>query len=299
MTKRNKPNKPAPKHNSEHKGLPTLSEGIAMLSQTANTQTLAQQEQVEKLVESVAQQTAPVTPAPVTPAPDKTSPDCRKAAKIAPNKLGEFALRYNAAETEHREGYLGAIASSYGVTPAALLAAMKPFIDKPREVNKLQGKRGHFVKIQQAAFVACQYDNGLLSLDIAKTPAETLRTFMKGYADSKRTLADLLHSADFTPSATQGYGVFFHCPPYNLFTEETLDTPQFHLVSTGWSKGRSYPYYGVRMIPSKNRENTNRVQYAHPLPVTVEGKAVTVPDCYSEEFDSLYLKGVDSDDDDE
>lgn len=223
------------------------------------------------------------------------TPEDLKAVKISHNKLGEYAKRYNACKPENQPGFLAGLADSYNVTPAALLVAMTPFLDKSTESNKLQGKRGHFVKVQRAAFEAAQYDNGLLQLDVNKTSADGLRGFMRGMKDSKRKLAELLHSADFTPSATQGYGYFLHAPPFNLLTEETLETPQFHLVSSGWTGERSYPYYGVRLIPSKNRENINRIQYTLPEPVTVDGKTVTVPECYSEEFDSLYLKGDDTD----
>jgi len=299
----NKPAKPAQKPDildeliaAQKSGLPTSADGVAAQSTSAQTTQNAQNAaQTTQNAQNAAQTTQNAQNAAQTA-------DFAKAQKIASNKLGEIANGFLGSKDapEDALGFLRTCARKYSVSADALRAAIQPYLEQPTQTNKRMGKRLHFCKVQQEGFRAAQWDNALLALNLDDTSDFALREFVKGLQARKLALVDALHSNAHTPSAVQGYAFFLHSPIKSLFTDETLD-PEFYLVSTGWVKDaqglttRSYPYYGVRLVPSKNRENTNPIQYARPEPVKLaDDGTITEPDAYRAEFDALYLNASDS-----
>ena len=192
------------------------------------------------------------------------------ARKISATSLGKIAVNLAYCETdEEKENILRIEARKHKTSVIALSEVVAPYKDKVKETGKLDTRKLHLERTQGVAFVSCQYDNALLSLDLDTIPADKLLTFIKGMKQVKTELVNLLHSNDGTTSETQGYCYFTHSPLKNLFTNEEIETPEFYLVSTGWDGKRSYPYYGVRMTPSDNPKNTRDIQYQRPVPIEV------------------------------
>lgn len=192
------------------------------------------------------------------------------AQKISATSLGKIAVNLTYCETEEEKQQILRVESrKHKTSVEALSEVVAPYKDKVKETGKLDTRKLHLEKTQSVAFVNCQYDNALLSLDIDTIPSEKLVAFVKGMKQVKTELVNLLHSSDGTTSNTQGYCYFTHSPLKNLFTDEEIETPEFYLVSTGWDGKRSYPYYGVRMTPSDNPKNTRDIQYQRPVPVEI------------------------------
>ena len=297
----NKPAKPAQKPDildeliaAQKSGLPTSADGLAAQSTSAQTTQNAQNAaQTTQNAQNAAQTTQNAQNAAQTA-------DFAKAKKIASNKLGEIANSLNLANADESAAFVAVYARKYGVSADALRCAVQPYLEHPTQTNKRMGKRIHFTNVQRAGFRCAQWDNALLALNLDDTSDFALREFVKGLKARKHELIEVLHSSAHTPSAVQGYAYFVHSPIKSLFSDETLD-PEFYLVSTGWVKDaqgfttRSYPYYGVRLVPSKNRENTNPIQYARPIPVELRDNGEIVEtDAYKPEFDALYLNASDS-----
>ena len=191
-----------------------------------------------------------------------------KAKRIAAQTLGGFAVDYNLCESDaERDNYLTLKARRYGTSTSALLVAITPYLSKAREVGKVDGRKQHLEHTQRVAFRACQFDNALLALNIDECDESRIYAFVRALQSSKRELVNALHTTKYAVSATQGYAYFLHSPVKNLVTDETLDNAEFYLVSTGWTSERSYPYYGVRMIPSDNPKKMRPIQNARPIPV--------------------------------
>ena len=192
-------------------------------------------------------------------------------SKIKANVLGSIAvdLRSTEGEVEYNS-VLNAKARKHKTTPEHLAIALKSHLDKlptGQVIGQLDGRRKHLAKVEASAFKACQWDNTLLAMDIDKQTSESLAEFVRGLQQAKLELIALLHSTDYTASATQTYAYFVHSPVKNLWTDEDIDVAEFYLMSTGWDGKRLFPYYGVRMTPSDNREKTSEIQYVRPTPV--------------------------------
>jgi len=189
-------------------------------------------------------------------------------AKISANILGSIAVDLkNAESSEESEALLRIKARKYNTTTELLAEALIPHLEKLPVCGQLNGRRKHLAKVEASAFKACQWDNTLLAIDIDKQTSESLAELVRGMQEAKRELVALLHSTDYTASATQTYAYFVHSPVKNLWTDEDVEVAEFYLMSTGWDGKRLFPYYGVRMTPSDNREKTSEIQYVRPTPV--------------------------------
>ena len=218
----------------------------------------------------------------------------RNCAKVKANVLGSIAvdLRNTVNQSEY-DAIMSMKARKHKTTVELLASALKPHLEKlptgANGVGQIDGRTLHLGKVEASAFKACQFDNALLALDVDvaswtndEVDERTSRVvaFVRELQLAKRELVELLHSTSYTASATQTYAYFVHSPVKNLWTDEDVPHKEFYLMSTGWDGKRIYPYYGVRMTPSDNRDKTKAVQYNRPLPVEVRDDGIFVPDAY-------------------
>jgi hypothetical protein len=247
-----------------------------------------EQERQAKLAKEQAEKQAEAITATATVQPEIDKNQSGVTVVISSTVLGqkraEYARHKEAGLTEERIlERMTEDAALFGVSIEqykGMLSNLKSRSVKGENLDEARAK--HTDKLAQSALAGVGFLNGVLSCEVDKLNAVTVKRFLKdGQATLAKLVEDLQNTEITTKRGKQAWMFPLHAPVYNFITDTPTGTKLFALFVGGWSdKSRSYDQYGIRQEASGSATFYRPVSYETPVttPVTAPAPVTTAPE---------------------
>ena len=224
-----------------------------------------------KLDKPVAPPPDPVDTVTVEPEVDKVQGGVTVviSSTVLGQKRAEYARHRDAGLSEDRiTERMSEDAKLFGVTLdqyLGMLSDLKSRTSKGENLDKLREE--HQNRLAVSALGGIGFLNGVLTADVDKLNAATVKKFLKtGQATLAKLVEDLQNVDITTKRGKQSWMFPIHAPVFNFITDEPTETKLFALFVGGWSdKSRNYDQYGIRQEASGSATFYRPVSYETPI----------------------------------
>ena len=139
--------------------------------------------------------------------------------------------------------------------------------------GKVAMRKLHYRVVEANAKQSIAIDNTIIATDWGKVDLSTMRAFLVQAQETKKELAHVLHTTEWTTSPQKGYCHMVFSPCYNPNTHEEInDQKLLYLMVGDWDPDRSYHKYGCRMVPGGEATWFEPVSFELPEPVAIPYK---------------------------